>query len=57
MGPRPARGLAWELKIAPNKPTARQLQWLAAFGASGYDARVLYPDQWPDVVAFLTGKG
>lgn len=42
------RGLAIELKVGHNKPTARQQSWLNAFQEVGWDAWVLTDKDWPD---------
>ena len=47
------RMVALELKVYPRKATADQLWWVGVFEAAGIPARVVYPDQWAEIVAIL----
>ena len=44
---RGARQVSAELKVPPNKPTDRQMAWLAAFAMAGAETFVWTPDDWP----------
>lgn len=60
--PHPAGGLyrqiAWELKAGRKgaATTSEQAAWIYLLGATGADARVLYPWDMDTVVNVLTGK-
>ena len=47
-----------ELKVEPNKPTAAQEKWLAAWKLTDAEVYVWYPSSWREIVARLreTGK-
>jgi hypothetical protein len=55
----PGRGLFLirELKVKPNKLTPEQTQWVLDLGNVEIDADVWYPEDWPGIVALLTGTG
>lgn len=52
-------GLAIEMKVKPNKPTAEQLEWLERFRHYGYSAVVCYSarDAIGVIMAYLTQEG
>jgi len=50
----PARKLAIELKVKPNKPTSEQLYWLETMRLCGFEIYVWYPEDWPLIEAVLS---
>jgi hypothetical protein len=47
------RIVAAELKVGKRKPTAEQLEWLAAFAAAGAETYVWRPDDWDEIRTVL----
>ena len=50
---RPPIALAWELKTATGRVTPEQTAMLALLAACGFDARVVRPKDWDDVMKVL----
>lgn len=51
---RPALQLALELKVEPNTPSKKQLEWLEYFAqVEGCEAAVLYPRDWEKLEALV----
>ena len=46
-----------ELKVGKNKPTDKQLNWLAALQQAGQDAKVWRPEDWPEIEGTLRSSG
>ncbi len=46
--------LAAELKVGKNKVTAEQREWLLRLGGAGVEVRIWRPEDWDEIVAFLT---
>ena len=44
------RGIAAELKVGKNKPTAEQWRWLHAFEEPGWEVYVWTEKDWPDFI-------